>query len=213
MSATFRHQALLYRDAGEFLAGTVRFVEDGLAAKEPVLVAVPGGNLDLIAGALRNSADRVRFADMTEAGRNPGRIIPWVLHAFITEHTGTRVRIIGEPTWAGRSDVEYPACVQHDALINRAFAGWDASILCPYDLATLPASAVSDAERTHPELVGGLPAGSGPWAAAGTSARYRPEEVVEEFNLPLPPVPDSATRLDFDRGRLGMVRQFVIGRR
>jgi anti-sigma regulatory factor (Ser/Thr protein kinase) len=197
----FVHQALLYRDATEFLAGTVPFVEEGLAADEPVLVAVPGINVDLIGGALGDAAGRVRFADMTQAGRNPGRIIPWVLHAFLEEHTGTRVRIIGEPIWAGRSTVEYPACVQHEALINMAFAGRDATILCPYDTAALDADSLADAERTHPELVGAGPVRSSP--------RYGPAEVVEEYNQPLPAVPAAATCLDFDAGGIGMVREFI----
>lgn len=201
MISGFVHQALLYRDAGEFLAGTLPFVEGGLAAGEPVLVAVPGGNVDLIGGALGGSVDRVRFADMAQAGRNPGRIIPWVLHSFIEEHAGTRVRMIGEPIWSGRSAVEYPACVQHEALINTAFAGREATILCPYDTTTLDAVALSDAERTHPELLG-----AGPWR---TSPQYRPDDVVAEYNRPLPPVPDDATALGFDAGGLAMTREFV----
>jgi anti-sigma regulatory factor (Ser/Thr protein kinase) len=162
---------------------------------------VPGLNVDLLDDALGGSADRVRFADMTEAGRNPGRIIPWVLHAFVEEHAGSRVRIVGEPIWAGRSAVEYPACVQHEALINMAFAGRDATILCPYDATALDSGALSDAERTHPELVGD--------GSPRTSPRYRPDEVVEEYNRRLPPVPAAATSLDFDAGGLAMVREFV----
>jgi anti-sigma regulatory factor (Ser/Thr protein kinase) len=201
VTGDFVHQALLYRDPAEFLAGTVPFVESGLAAREPVLVAVPGANVDLLGGSLGGAADLVRFADMTQAGRNPGRIIPWVLHAFLEEHAGTRVRVIGEPIWAGRSDVEYPACVQHEALINRAFAGRDATILCPYDVAGLDSGAVSDAERTHPELLGAGPPRRSP--------RYGPDEVVEEYNRPLPPVPEAATALHFDAGGLAMMRDFV----
>ena len=201
MISGFVHQALLYRDAGEFLAGTLPFVEGGLAAGEPVLVAVPGGNVDLLGGALGGSVDRVRFADMAQAGRNPGRIIPWVLHSFIEEHAGTRVRVIGEPIWSGRSAVEYPACVQHEALINTAFAGREATILCPYDTTALDGVALSDAERTHPELLG-----AGPWR---TSPQYRPDDVVAEYNRPLPSVPHDATTFGFDAGGLAMTREFV----
>src|SRR5205823_14149733 len=96
-AGTFVHEGLFYRGTDEYLAGTVPFIEAGLAAGQPVLVAVPGDNLDKIRGALNGGAARVRFADMTRAGRNPGRIIPWVLHAFITEHAGRSPRIIGEP--------------------------------------------------------------------------------------------------------------------
>jgi anti-sigma regulatory factor (Ser/Thr protein kinase) len=195
------HRALLYRDSAEFLAGTVPFVRDGLAAREPVLVAVPGSHVDLLGGTLGETAGQVRFADITEAGRNPGRIIPWVLNTFLEEHAGTRVRIVGEPIWPGRSTVEYPACVQHEALVNSAFAGRDATILCPYDAAALDRATLSDAERTHPEVLGG--------AGAGINPRYRPDEVVEEYNRPLPPLPATAARMDFDTGGLALVREFV----
>ena len=40
----------------------------------------------------------------------------------VDAHPDKHVRVIGEPIWPGRSDLEYPACVQHEALINRAFA-------------------------------------------------------------------------------------------
>ena len=62
---------------------------------------------------------------MAEAGRNPGRILPAVLHAFADDHPRARVRIVGEPVWAGRTPVEYPACAQHEALINGSLAGRD----------------------------------------------------------------------------------------
>jgi anti-sigma regulatory factor (Ser/Thr protein kinase) len=198
----FRHRALLYRDAAEFLAGTAPFVRDGLAAGEPVLVVVPGSHVDLLSGWLGDAvAGQVRFADMDEAGRNPGRIIPWVLNAFLEEHAGVRVRMIGEPIWPGRSTVEYPACVLHEALINRAFAGRDATMLCPYDAFALDEAALSDAERTHPELVGAGP--------ERVSPRYGPDEVVREYNQPLPPVPLGAARMDFDANGLALVREFV----
>ena len=127
MTASFVHEALFYRDTGDYLAGTVPFVETALARREPVLVAVPRARIDLLTAALEGRAASVRFVDMTRAGRNPGKIIPWVLHAFLEEHAGAPVRIIGEPIWAGRSTDEYPACVQHEALINVAFAGMVAS--------------------------------------------------------------------------------------
>jgi anti-sigma regulatory factor (Ser/Thr protein kinase) len=149
----FVHEGLFYADVAEYLAGTVPFVLDGLAAGEPVAVAVPGTNLERIAGALGTAADQVRLLDMARAGRNPGRIIGSVLTRIIDEHPEQRVRIIGEPIWAERSATEYPACVQHEALINVAFAGRDATILCPYDTTRLDPAALLDATRTHPILL------------------------------------------------------------
>ncbi len=202
MLASFAHEALFYRDASDYVAGTRPFIEGALARREPVLVAVPGPQLDLIGAALGERARDVRFLDMTRAGRNPGRIIPWVLHAFLREFAGQSARIIGEPVWAGRSADEYPACVQHEALINVAFAGRVASILCPYDAARLPAEVLDDAACTHPVLVD--------VDARTDSPRYTdPADMVAAFNQPLAePAPQTPT-LDFDAPSLPLVREFV----
>ncbi|MFI8187644.1 anti-sigma factor RsbA family regulatory protein [Streptomyces sp. NPDC085946] len=196
----FVHPALFYRDEDEYLGGTVSFVRDGLAAGEPVAVAVPGDNLRLIRDALGDDAGAVRLLDMREAGRNPGRIIPGVLRAFAdAQPPGTRVRIIGEPIWAGRSGTEYPACVQHEALINAAFRGRAATILCPYDIARLPGHVVADAYATHPTVI---PAGAR--HEQGSDA-YAPDAVVARYNEPLSPVPDALV-FPFDAATLSQAR-------
>ncbi|GGK70347.1 anti-sigma regulatory factor [Planomonospora parontospora subsp. parontospora] len=200
----FEHPALFYRDADEYLAGTVPFLLEGLAAGEPVAVAVPGRNLELIRGALGAAAAEVRLIDMGEAGRNPGRIIPGVLRAFTDLHPGRRVRIIGEPIWPGRSATEYPACLQHEALINLAFSGRDATILCPYDLHGLPHEVIEDARMTHPVLVDG--------SVASASAHYALERVLRDCNRPLP-APEDAAVMRYGQGfgddPLGRVRAFA----
>ncbi|MEQ0559712.1 sensor histidine kinase [Amycolatopsis sp. NEAU-NG30] len=177
----FVHPALFYRGDAEYLAGTVPFVWGGLAADEPVAVAVPGDNLTLLRRELGDDAGRVHLLDMTEAGRNPGRIIPGVLRAFADSHPDRPVRIIGEPIWAARSAVEYPACVQHEALINHAFTGRDVTILCPYDVDALAAEIVADAEATHPVLIDG--------AGRRASTAYAPDKVIARYNEPLPELP------------------------
>jgi anti-sigma regulatory factor (Ser/Thr protein kinase) len=198
----FVHPALFYADTDEYLAGTVPFVRDGLAAGEPVMVAVPGDNLELIRAALGVDADRVLLHDMTVAGRNPGRIIPGVLLAFAAAHAGKPVRIIGEPIWAGRSFVEYPACAQHEALINAAFTGRSATILCPYDTVRLSPEWVRDALRTHPTV----------WTATARrdSAHYTdPVALAAEFNQPLPDPPAHAVTMTVERDCLAAARRFA----
>lgn len=147
----FAHPALLYRDEQEYLAGTVPFIHQRLDAGEPV--AVPEANLALIRTALGERPAQVRLLDMAQAGRNPGRIIPRVLRAFADAHSEGRVRIIGEPIWVGRTEAEYPACVQHEALINLAFKGREVTILCPYDASRLNETAQADALATHPTII------------------------------------------------------------
>jgi anti-sigma regulatory factor (Ser/Thr protein kinase) len=198
----FDHPALFYRGADEYLAGTVPFVRDALAAGEPVAVAVPGPNLDRIRAALGGDAKRVRFHDMTRAGANPGRILPGVLLAFADAHAGQAVRIVGEPIWPGRGPLEYPACVQHEALINAAFAGRAARILCPYDVAGLAPEAVEDAYRTHPVVATPAAREASPWYED-------PVTVARSFNLPLPDPPPDAATTTIQLSGLAEVRAFV----
>lgn len=198
----FVHPALLYRDDEEYLAGTIPFIRDGLNAGEPVAVAVPGPNLQLIQAALGSDAQRVLLRDMTVAGRNPGRIIPTVLLAFANAHSGRRVRLIGEPIWSGRTVVEYPACAQHEALINAAFAGRSATILCPYNTALLDPAWVLDAHKTHPVMLDA----SGDF----TSAHYDdPVATAFSFNQPMPDPPADAASITVDLHNLAAVRRFV----
>ncbi|MFJ9737721.1 anti-sigma factor RsbA family regulatory protein [Streptomyces sp. NPDC101166] len=198
----FAHPALFYRDEHEYVRETVSFVREGLTAGEPVAVAVPGPNLELIRGGLGADAGDVQFMDMTEAGRNPGRIIPRVLRGFADAHPERRVRIIGEPIWAGRSAVEYPACAQHEALINAAFTGRAVTILCPYDEAGLDADVLADARVTHPTVITG--------GREGVSEAYDWRSVVDRYNEALAPAPDVAA---FAYGALELpdVRHFATG--
>ncbi|MGC9438286.1 anti-sigma factor RsbA family regulatory protein [Streptomyces sp. WG5] len=201
--AHFAHPALFYRSEGEYTDRTVAFVREGLAAGEPVAVAVPAPNLELIRAGLGTEAGDVSFLDMTEAGRNPGRIIPGVLRAFADAHARERVRIIGEPVWAGRSTAEYPACAQHEALINVAFAGRSATILCPYDETRLDADVLADALVTHPTVIAG--------GRQRASEAYDWRAVVARYNEPLGPAPH-ADVFAFGAGELPDARRFVVDR-
>lgn len=199
--APFVHPALFYRGDQEYVAGTVPFLLEGLAASEPVAVAAPVPRLELIAAALGTAADAVHFVDMTRAGRNPGRIIPSVLRAFADARRGVRVRIVGEPIWSGRTATEYPACVQHEALINAAFRGRDATILCPYDARSLPDDVLADAHATHPLLIT-----AGRLALSGA---YDPVKVLDRYNEPLLCPPGAAT-VRFDAEALPVTRDFAL---
>ncbi|MGI5201946.1 anti-sigma factor RsbA family regulatory protein [Spirillospora sp. CA-108201] len=199
----FTHPALFYRGDEEYLAGTVPFIRAGLDEGDPVAVAVPGARAALLTGALGAAGSRVTWIDMAKAGRNPGRIIPGVLRHFADRHAAGRVRIVGEPVWPGRSDTEYPACAQHEALINLAFAGRAVTILCPYDAARLDPTAIADARATHPVVIDRC--------GARPSGDYAPHRVIGDYNLPLPEpaAAAGAVAMSFDIGALPLVREFA----
>jgi anti-sigma regulatory factor (Ser/Thr protein kinase) len=181
-----RHDAYFYDDDDRYVADVLRFVRDGLARDEPVLVAVPDTHLErLRAGLSPAEAGRVRLCDMAVAGRNPGRLLGSLFGAFARAHVGDGVRIVSEVVWPERTDEEYPACVEHEALVNIALADTSAQVLCPYDAVRLPASVISDATRTHPALIHD--------DARCVSPSYAdPHATAASFDRPLTPPPDEA---------------------
>ncbi|NGY59799.1 sensor histidine kinase [Lentzea sp. NEAU-D13] len=200
--APFAHEALFYRDEDDFLSGTTRFVADGVNRGEPVLVAVPEPSIALLRGRLGSQADHVHFIDMIEAGRNPGRIIPGVLMAFSASAPQSRVRMVGEPVWPGRTELEYPACVQHEALINTAFEGRNGTLLCLYDATSLPDHMLEDARRTHPVLIDGA-------KRIASECYTDPASLADVYNVPLPPPPATAEEHTFSVGTLAHMRKLV----
>ncbi|ORW05937.1 sensor histidine kinase [Mycobacterium kyorinense] len=200
----FAHPALFYRTQQEYLDCLLPFISDALDAGNPVLVAVPGPNLAALCDGLGRSAAHVVMADMTEAGRNPGRILGEVLGSFVEKHHGEPVRMIGEPIWPTRSHVEYPACVQHEALINHAFTGRDVTVVCPYDVAHLAPDVIADARCTHPVLWQ-------PGSPEQQSPAYAPDAVWARYNQPLS-THDAAVRYTARKlADLSGARNFVAG--
>jgi anti-sigma regulatory factor (Ser/Thr protein kinase) len=200
----FRHEALLYAGIDEFLAGTVPFVADGVAAGEPVLVVVSADKIERIRAELNGDAAAVHFADMAAVGHNPARIIPaW--RQFLDDNGGGRrpVRGIGEPSWSGRSEDELVECQRDEALLNYAFdgsGGWQ--LLCPYDTSALAADVIAGACGTHPHVVAD--------GSQQTSDTYR-DDAAEPFDRRLPSPPSLAKTFAFDATTLEPARRFVAG--
>ena len=186
----FRHESLFYVGDDEFLAGTVPFIEDGLEAGEPVLVAVGPQRRALIEQALGPRRRGVGFRDMHALARNPARIIPaWQRFLETAAPDGDPVRGIGEPIWPGRSPAELVECDRHEALLNRAFGGGRAwSLLCPYNAEHLAEEVLEGARRNHPLVAGAggahtnrshVPAGGAPGPFEG--ALPAPRGAVEHI--------------------------------
>jgi len=195
-----RHEALMYRDGEDFLAGVGAFLEAGLEAGEPAMAAVPAPRLELLRDRF---GEAVRLADMAELGRNPSRIIPAV-RDWLDGQGPRPTRFVGEPIWPGRSPCEAAEGLRHEALLNVAFAGDLVSILCPYDMAGLEPQVVGDAGLTHPQLVCD--------GHTADSARFTdPETVYAAADRELPPPVEPVSRLPVTRD-LATLREFVAER-
>ncbi|OBI41272.1 sensor histidine kinase [Mycobacterium sp. E796] len=201
----FVHSGLLYRSQAEYLDFAVRFVADGLARDEDVLVAVPGDKLDTLRDALPGPgggfAAELRMVDIAEIGRNPSRFMA-MEGSFIDEHQGRRVRIVSELAWPQRTDAEIVACSEHEALVNSALDGYPATVLCLYDASELGDAVLADARATHPLL----------WSrgALRRSAEYAPGEVLDRCNQPLVAKPGAVTYLVRKSADLRPARSFAV---
>src|SRR5438477_238877 len=119
-------------------------------AGDAVLVVRGGPKIGLLRRELGADAGRVTFADMADAGANPGRLIAtW--RRFAQVHAGaSQLWGIGEPAYPGRSAAELAECELVEALLNVAFeASTPFWLLCPYDLDALPGQVLAGAHRTH----------------------------------------------------------------
>lgn len=148
----FRHEAMFYAGKDEFLAQTVPFIREALAANEPVLVVVGAEKIGWLRAVLGEDAKGVHFADMASVGKNPARIIP-ALRDFVDRHAGDgrRLRGIGEPISPRRKPTELVECQRHEALLNLAFDDWPGFwLICLYDTGALPSAVIEAARRTHP---------------------------------------------------------------
>jgi anti-sigma regulatory factor (Ser/Thr protein kinase) len=195
------HQAAYYDSPETYLRAVVPFVTDGLDRREPVLVAVPAAGTGLVQACLDGQSAAVTFADMTEIGRNPGRIIAAVWE-FIGRHPGQQVRFVAEPFWPGRSAAEAREAVRHEALTNLAFADAPVRILCPYHTGLLAPEIIASAGRTHPVI--------GTAQGLRRSPAYAGGRVPAAAARPLSPPPSHAERLAYSAD-LHSVREFVAG--
>ena len=194
------HQALFYRDSGEYLEGIFDFINPALDRDEPVAIAVPGPRLRILEAELGDRGAAIELLDMFELGRNPGRIIPAVL-GMIDRHGNRPLRYVGEPIWAGRSGEEIREATRHEALINLAWPDADISVLCPYDVEGLDDQVLLEAEQTHPGIVHDR--------RLEPSSAYGNGIVPRACDQPLSAPPPAALACDFDIGDLGRLRVWV----
>ena len=201
----FVHSGLLYRSQGEYRDFVVRFIVDGLALDEAVLVAVPGDKLDALREALPGPdggfTAELRLVDIAEIGRNPTRFMA-MEGSFIDEYQGRRVRIVSELAWPERTHEEIVACSEHEALVNSALEGYPATVLCLYDASVLGDEVLADARATHPLL----------WnrGALQRSAEYAPDAVLDRCNQPLAANPGAVTYMVRESADLRPARSFAV---
>lgn len=202
LSVTLIHQALLFDSPAAFLAAAVPFVTEGVRRGDSVVAVTSQRNAELLREHIDGAADRVTFLPATGWFDSPGRTLD-AYHRRIDALAGStgRLRVLGEPVWAGRDPLETSEWGRYESAVNVALAGARAWLMCGYDRRAVPAAIMDDARRTHPSLAVG--------AQSRASAAYAdPAFYYAEHNGALDPPPrHRVERLPF--ARLLPVRRFI----
>jgi MEDS: MEthanogen/methylotroph, DcmR Sensory domain len=200
----FRHEALLYAGADDFVSRTGPMIARAVDAGEPVLVAIDATKIELLSRYLGARSRSVIWKDIRGIGGNPARIIP-LWHRFVTEHRSSGgVLGFGEPVWSGRKPAELVEAQRHEELLNLAFR--DArrfTLLCPYDMMSLNGEVIEKAHLSHPAVM--YPTGEG-----ASSHCLGIDAVAAPFDLPLPEPGGRIRELTIRGAAVGAVRRLLV---
>ena len=150
---TLRHNALVYGSQDEYVARSVPFLREGLAAGEGAIVAHTRPGLAMMREALGDDADQVTFVDVSSAYTRPA----WTLAAY---HEVYAAELRKTPSLRAVADVqfgpdpgEWDMWMGYEAVFNRSFGHLPAWVLCTYNANGTPDRILEGVWRTHPEVV------------------------------------------------------------
>lgn len=149
-----QHGALMYGSNEELLRAVLPYLVEGIERSEFLFVVTTSANTELIRNALGRDAQEIQFARAEEWYRSPSQALTGYRELLRDRcHPGAPwVRVLGEPGWAGRSEVQLTAWARYEAVINLVFASVPASVVCLYDTRSAPNRALTDVQRTHPQI-------------------------------------------------------------
>jgi transcriptional regulator with XRE-family HTH domain len=147
-----QHRVLVYRSTDEFLATVVPFLREGIERSDALLVVIDAQCAGPVRESLAGGVEQVEFTDAAEWYSSPAETL-----RRYQEFIGARleaganwVRIVGEPIWADRSRAEVRDWTRYESILNLSLAAAPATIVCPYNASSVPASILRDADCTHP---------------------------------------------------------------
>jgi anti-sigma regulatory factor (Ser/Thr protein kinase) len=177
------HEVGFYRSDAEFRALIVPFVEEGVAAGQPVIIGYDDRKASLLRSWLCDPAAVTFIAD-NSLYATPARTIDsyWRMFEDLTAAGATQIRIAGDVPHEGNGR-RFAGWDRYESAINTVWDQFPVWSRCLYDAATAAPRVLDTAARTHPRIV--LPSGQ-----YETSRRY---QEAADFQ-PLPPDPDPLER-------------------
>jgi hypothetical protein len=150
------HSVFTYGREDQFQKTMGGFLAEGVERSEAILAVTTLPNIELLREHLGGDARRVEFIDSKGFLTTPIAALQ-AFRAFSEdslERGATWIRILGEPRWKERSDVEVRLWTSFESLFNLVFAASPMTVACPYDERSVDPEILRQARLTHPHTVG-----------------------------------------------------------
>jgi anti-sigma regulatory factor (Ser/Thr protein kinase) len=149
-----RHHAMVYESDDEYVARSVAFLRDGLAAGEGGIVANSRARLAAMRDALGADAKRVSFVDVSSVYTRPAHTVAAYCGVFL-EHLrrAPSVRAVASLQF-GPTLRDWDEWAGYESITNLAYAHLPVWVVCAYNANELPDAIIEDVWRTHPEVLG-----------------------------------------------------------
>ena len=173
------HEVGFYRSDAEFGALIVPFIEEGVAAGQPVILGYDDRKASLLRSWLSDPAAVTFIAD-DSLYATPARAIAarWQMFTRLTATGATQIRIAGDVPHEGNGG-RFAGWDRYESAANAVWDQFPVWSRCLYDASTAAPRVLDIAARTHPRMV--LP--------SGQYQPSRPYQDPADFR-PLPPDPD-----------------------
>ena len=160
------HEVGFYSSDAEFRALILPFAEEGIAAREPVIIGYDERKNGLLRSWLPDPS-AVEFIADDSLYATPGRAITTYqrLFEFHQAMGAVQIRIAGDVPHPGNGR-RFDGWDRYECAINTVWQDIPVWSRCLYDATTAPAVVLDSAERTHPFIVA-------PSGAHRPSARYQ----------------------------------------
>jgi hypothetical protein len=146
----YLHEAVLYDSDEEFLGVVVPFLQEGVAAGEPCLVALGASSTRLVRAAVGNTSGLTFLDDRYDRPASAIRSNRDHFAAHLTDGA-SRIRVASEVPHPGVG-APWDGWARYEAAVNHAYAEFPLWGLCAYDTRITPGSVLDDVARTHPHL-------------------------------------------------------------
>jgi len=178
------HEAGFYGSDAEFAALIVPFVEEGVAAGEPVIIGYDDRKAGLLRSRLADPSAVEFIGDQSLYATPAGAIATYRrLFEFHLAMGAGQIRIAGDVPHPGNGR-RFEGWDRYECAINTAWQDIPVWSRCLYDTSTASQAVLDIVERTHPLLVS-------PSGQRRASGRYQEAPVFE--GLPPPPDPLEAS--------------------